>query len=526
MMWGLMELWTLKNSLISLIFSILLIFPAVAGESSSDFDFLHGASFKFSDGVPFVRVHVKTYGKTLDIRGIDSFSCNGKEYPADSVSFEMNKFTPAEIKYKLVFKEISMRELKNYESMLEEWNGRTGLKTEVYVHGAIFSINTSKIDNREYFIASPGLLDQSVGESVLEKYRNMFPEENLFLIPVLNKPASPLIKAVHKSGNTVQCKDIVYLKKGDGGPVFAGNDEYTGMKGQFITAMSEKGLDLGAEAPVEELIEKILPGEMFLSAPLETLKAQAVAARTDIFMQLGKRHVPEPWHICSEVHCQKVLWNGKVDPKFADAVRQTYGQIILYDGSYIARAPYCSSSGGRTENIMNVWFTAEKPYLSGIWDGENPPKLDLSRESDLEKFLDSDFGEDNIPMNKKHRWTVEFTQNGMDELLAKSMNIGSLQSIKALKRGTSGRIYKIEFKGDKGSRIVYGELNIRKILNNMYSSAFVVKNLNGKWTFRGAGWGHGVGMSQIGAISLGKKGFDFKYMLKRYYPGTEAVKIY
>lgn len=526
MMWVLMESWTLKNSLILLIFSMLLIFPAVAGENSSDFDFLHGASFKFSDGVPFVRVHVKTYGKTLEIRDIEGFLCNGKEYTADRVSFEINKFTPAEIKHKLVFKEISMRELKNYESIIGQWNGRTGLKTEVYVHGAIFSINTSKIDNREYFIALPGLLEKENAESVLEKYRKMFPEDSIFLIPVLNKPAESVINAVYNNGKSVQCNDIVYLKKKDGSIMYAGNDEYTGMKELFITAMSEKGLDLAAEASVEALIEKILPGEMFLSAPLETLKAQAVAARTDIFMQLGKRHISEPWHICSEVHCQKVLWSASVDPKFADAVKQTYGQIILYDGSYIARAPYCSSSGGHTENIMNVWFTAEKPYLSGIWDGDAPLSLDLTKESDLEKFLDSDFGEDNIPMNKKHRWTVEFTQKGMDELLAKSMNIGSLQSIKALKRGTSGRIYKIEFKGDKGSSVVYGELNIRKILNNMYSSAFIVKNLNGKWTFRGAGWGHGVGMSQIGAISLGKKGFDFKYMLRRYYPGTEAVKIY
>ena len=516
----------MKNSLILLIFSLLWLFPAAAGEKDSDFDFLHGASFKFSNGVPFVRVHVKTYGKMLEIRDIEGFSCNGKDYAAGSVSLEIKSSVPAEVKHKLVFREISIPELKNYESIIEDWNGRTGLKTEVYVHGAIFSINTSRIDNREYFIALPGLLEKENAEAVLEKYRKMFPEDSIFLIPVLNKPAESVISASYNEGKSVQCNDIVYLKKNNGGVMYAGNDEYSGMKGPFVTAMSEKGLDLAAEAPVEDLIEKILPGEMFLSAPLETLKAQAVAARTDIFMQLGKRHVSEPWHICSEVHCQKVLWNAKVDSKFADAVKQTTGQIILYDGSYIARAPYCSSSGGRTENIMNVWFTAEKPYLSGIWDGDNPPELDLTKESDLEKFLDSDFGEDNIPMNKKHRWTVEFTQDGMDGLLAKSMKIGTLQSIKTLKRGTSGRIYKIEFKGDKGAAVVYGELNIRKILNNMYSSAFIVKNLNGKWTFRGAGWGHGVGMSQIGAISLGRKGRDYKYMLKRYYPGTEAVKIY
>nr|HPG37134.1 amidase [bacterium] len=108
----------------------------------------------------------------------------------------------------------------------------------------------------------------------------------------------------------------------------------------------------------------------------------------------------------------------------------------------------------------------------------------------------------------------------------KSLNIGTIHSIEALARGVSGRIYKAVFKGSGGTETVYGELNIRKILNNMNSSAFIVSKGEGIWTFSGAGWGHGVGMSQMGAISLGRKNKDFKYIMKRYYPGTEVTKIY
>ncbi|HNW82360.1 MAG TPA: SpoIID/LytB domain-containing protein [bacterium] len=516
----------MKNSLILLIFSFICLSPVSAGSYDSEFDFMYGASFTFQNGIPFVRVHIKTYNSGLEIKDISSISCNGHDYPADSVTLNVKSFFPAEVKYKLVFTELSMSEIKNYESIILKWNESAKVSTEVYVHGAIFSINASRIDNREYFIALPGLLDKAGSEKTLEKYRKMFPENNIFLIPVLTKTADSEISVKTSKGETVNCRKIVFIKNNNAAQMSAGNDKYSGINSFFITASSDSKLELAGEDSVENLIQKILPGEMFLSAPLETLKAQAVAARTDIFMQLGKRHVAEPWHICSEVHCQKVLWNTKIDQKFNDAVKQTDGQIILYDGSYIARAPYCSSSGGRTENIMNVWFTAEKPYLSGVWDGDIPPALDLTKESDFEKFLDSDFGEDNIPMNKKHRWTVEFSQNEIDALLEKSLNIGKLKKINALKRGTSGRIFKIEFIGDISSQTVYGELNIRRLLKNMYSSAFIVKNENGKWVFRGAGWGHGVGMSQIGAISLGKKGHDFKYMLKRYYPGTEVVKIY
>lgn len=510
----------LKNILKWLIFSIFL-FTSLSAQEDIDFRLKHSASFAFKDSIPLIRVHVKDLESGVKIEGLDSFKCNGKIVKAENIQVVVKDFKKADVKYRLSFQEISRDQLKSYQFLVDEWAKRTGEKVGIYVHGAIFSISKSRIDNREYFITIDKALEKKDASGLLAKYRSRYPGNNISLIPVLNSTSSSVL-SVKTNVKEYQCSNAVELRINGAMTIDGTNYKEENF---FLVAASASKISLAAEASVENLVERILPGEMFLSAPLETLKAQAVAARTDIFMQLGKRHVSEPWHICSEVHCQKVIWGQNIQDKFTQAVKETKGEIILHDGSYVARAPYCSSAGGHTEDIRNVWFTAEKKYLKGIWDGDEPLNLDLRRESDLEQFLKTDYGEDNIEMNKRHRWTKEITTEQMDKYLSK-FKIGKITKLKPVKRGVSGRIYKMDFIGTKGKETIYGELNIRRLLDNMYSSAFIVRKYRNKWVFKGMGWGHGVGMSQIGAISLGRKDKTYKYILKRYYPGTEVKSLY
>ena len=496
----------------------------LSADISQEFDFLHSASFSFKNSIPYIRVHVKSYENGTKIENIKSFECGNSEISAKSFTFSVGSFNPAVVKYRIAFQELAQNELRSHAEKAKLWSLKTGMETEIFVHGAIFSINKSTIDNREYFITSKELFDKDESEKLLNKFRELFPDHNIVSIPVHESNANSLINVKTDEGKSYKCPNLLLIHPKSG--FMAGDDSYPGEKNYFLTPVSSSKGELVIEDSVENILQRILPGEMFLSAPLETLKAQAVAARTDIFMQLGKRHVSEIWHICGEVHCQKVIWNGKIDKKFVQAVRETEGEVILFNGTHVARAPYCSSSGGRTEDIRNVWFTAEKPYLSGVWDGDEPLQLDLSKEADLRTFLQSDYGEDNIKMNKRHRWEVRFSEEKIENLLNARKKIGKLVSINALSRGVSGRIYKIEFVGSAGKLTVYGELNIRKILDNLYSSAFLARKEGDEWIFSGMGWGHGVGMSQMGAVSLGRKGRDFRFILKRYYPKTEISKIY
>ena len=506
------------------LFLCLLFVQALQADISKEFDFLHSASFSFRNSIPYIRVHVKGYENGAKIENIKSFECGNSEISAKSFTFSIGNFTPAVVKYRIAFQELAQNELKSHAEKSKLWSLKTGMETEIFAHGAIFSINRSTIDNREYFIVSKEIFEKSIAEELLSKFREMFPDQNIVSIPVHETNAKSEIKVRTDDGKSYKCPDLILIHPKAG--FMANGDSYPGDKNYFITPLSGSKGELVIEDSVENILQRILPGEMFLSAPLETLKAQAVAARTDIFMQLGKRHVSEIWHICSEVHCQKVIWEGKIDSKFVQAVKETEGQVLLFNGSHVARAPYCSSAGGRTEDIRNVWFTAEKPYLTGVWDGDEALDLDLSKEEDLGKFLTSDYGEDNIKMNKRHRWEVRFTQEKLNELVSLRKNIGNVNEIKALSRGVSGRIYKIEFVGNAGKLTVYGELNIRRLLNNLYSSAFLARKEGEEWIFSGAGWGHGVGMSQMGAVSLGRKGKDFRFILNRYYPKTDISKIY
>ena len=511
------------HKFIAFFFTVFLLF-SLSADISQEFDFLHSASFSFKNSIPYIRVHVKSYDNGAKIENIKSFECGNSEIKAGSLTFSATNFTPAVVKYRIAFQELAQNELKSYAEKSKLWSLKTGMETEIFVHGAIFSINKSTIDNREYFIVSKELFEKSKAEELLGKFRESFPDHNIVSIPVHESNASSVINVKTDDGKNYKCPNLILIHPKAG--FMAGGDSYPGDKNYFITPLSGSKGELVIEDSVENILQRILPGEMFLSAPLETLKAQAVAARTDIFMQLGKRHVSEIWHICSEVHCQKVIWNGKIDSKFVQAVKETEGEVLLFNGSHVARAPYCSSAGGRTEDIRNVWFTAEKPYLSGVWDGDEPLDLDLSKEDDLAKFLQSDYGEDNIKMNKRHRWEVRFTQEKLNELVNSREKIGNINKINALSRGVSGRIYKIEFVGSTGKLVLYGELNIRKLLDNLYSSAFLALKEGEEWIFSGAGWGHGVGMSQMGAVSLGRKGKDFRFILKRYYPKTDISKIY
>jgi SpoIID/LytB domain protein len=489
-----------------------------------DFEHLHSASFSFVKSVPQIRTHIKSYPSSVFVSGLSGVECGEKKLETEEASISLLSFKNSEIIYILALQELSRTELPNYEKIKENWKKKVPCELEIFVHGGIFSINETRVDNREYYIALRERFDHSKAQKLLQKYRSEYPGQSVSVIPVMMKPSSLKISVNTGNGKKgIVCNNALYLKVKNRLKV---NDDVYDLSGNYyLTSTKNKKLELAAQEDIEKLVERILPGEMFLSAPLETLKAQAVAARTDIFMQLGKRHITDPWHNCSEVHCQKIKWEQKIQDKFKQAVTETKGAVILYNGTHVARAPYCSSAGGRTEDIRYVWFTAEKPYLKGVWDGLSPLELDLTKESDLRKFLDMDYGECNLDINKRHRWKVSYTQSQIDGFL-KKRGIGSLKKIIPVKRGVSGRIYKIRFEGTEGSETVFGELNIRRMLNNMYSSSFLVTRDQENWVFEGMGWGHGVGMSQMGAISLGKKGKDYKYILNRYYPGTAVVKLY
>jgi len=306
------------------------------------------------------------------------------------------------------------------------------------------------------------------------------------------------------------------------------------------------------ELPLEKYLMGVVPSEMPASYPMEALKAQTVAARSEVLAKIGIKHLNDPFDICGTVHCQVYSGITNIHERTNEAIEATRGQVILLNNK-VAEAVFSSCCGGHTENKVNVWNPPDSPHLQGYWDIADDSKLDkdefdLTTEFDTERWINSKpdvwcnaAAHGDIPVILKKaervfRWTVTFPHRELEGIIRRKSgeDIGTLINIIPLKRGLSGRLMEIEIQGTKRNIKVQRELNIRRVLSKsyLYSACFSIDVEYGEtgaplnFIFKGAGWGHGVGMCQVGAGVQAAKDRTFKTILHSYYPGTDIKKIY
>jgi len=304
------------------------------------------------------------------------------------------------------------------------------------------------------------------------------------------------------------------------------------------------------ELPLETYLKGVVPSEMPVSFPAEALKAQAVAARVEAVTKIGVRHPFEPFDLCDDVHCQVFTGTSKVADASSRAVESTRGIFMIYRKE-LAEAFYSGLCGGHTENNENVWLMDAKPYLRGVLDrdgsGRSRLRTSLQEEKNLRKWVDSspnvfcNTTRGNVPASvgyskKYFRWKVEYTRSQLEAILREKTgrDFGALVDLVPLKRGVSGRLKELEVVGTKERFVLSRELPIRQALSKstLYSAAFYVSKRGGpnglpdKIILKGAGWGHGVGMCQIGAAVMAHKGFKFDQILRHYYTDVFLEALY
>lgn len=304
------------------------------------------------------------------------------------------------------------------------------------------------------------------------------------------------------------------------------------------------------ELPIEEYLKGVVPSEMPSRFPLEALKAQAVAARVEALAKRGLRHPNDPYDLCDDVHCQ--VFSGKTRETAATnrAVSSTKGIVMVYRNNLV-HAFYSAVCGGHTEDNENVWFMKALPYLRGRLDVGKPIRLRLStalqNENSLKKWIDAKPNvfcntlKENIPdyllySQKYFRWKFEIDRGELQKIIEGKTgeSFGDLIDIIPKRRGVSGRLIEIEVIGSKKKFTITGELNIRQSLSKttLYSACFYVEKkgkhggLPEKFIFKGAGWGHGVGMCQVGAAVMARLGYKFDRILKHYYKGITLERVY
>ena len=302
------------------------------------------------------------------------------------------------------------------------------------------------------------------------------------------------------------------------------------------------------ELPVERYLTSVISSEMSATASLEFLKAHAVISRSWLLAQMNKRQRQEKggaaffsfikkddelirWYdrddhtlfdVCADDHCQRYQGITKQSsPAVEQAIQATRGQILAYEDE-ICDTRFSKCCGGQTEEFQYCWEDTPKPYLVSFHD----PYCNTNDKHILSQVL-NDFDQETPDF---YRWTVEYTQEQLSELVNRKLkdDFGTITDLIPLERGKSGRIWKLKIVGTKKSFTIGKELEIRRALSetHLYSSAFEVEKQGNCFILHGSGWGHGVGLCQIGAAVMGEQGKTYDEILLFYYRNAIIKQLY
>ncbi len=296
---------------------------------------------------------------------------------------------------------------------------------------------------------------------------------------------------------------------------FAGRLRFI-VEGDKIRAVNRIGL--------EDYLLSVISSEMRADAPLEFLKAHAVISRSWVMSNL-RTH--DRFDVCADDHCQR--YQGldlAVGQNVRDAVDRTWGSVLTYDGS-ICDARYSKCCGGKTELFSTCWEDRDYPYLQSVPDAPEggEPYCSTADEGILGKALNSY----DLKTKDFYRWEERIGRSELSELVRRRTGIdfGTIESLEAVERGPSGRIKYLKIKGSKAEKTIGKELAVRRALSESHlkSSAFEIEWKGDTCILRGKGWGHGVGLCQIGAAVMAEKGFSCAEILAHYYPGTKLEAL-
>ena len=345
-------------------------------------------------------------------------------------------------------------------------------------------------------------------------------------------------------------------------------------EGELILFVEEDKICVVNRLDVEAYLKSVISSEMSASSSLEFLKAHTVISRSWLYAQLlpnrnnncstlGYETADEivRWYarenhtsfdLCADDHCQRYQGiSHKENEKVNKAVVETAHIVMVCDGE-VCDARFSKCCGGMTERFSACWEWEDKSYLQAFRDvGDKAGFVDLTNEKNARTWIetmpesfcntyDREILEQvlngyDLETNDFYRWSVLYRQSELSQLVSERSGIdfGVIEALEPVERAASGRLVRLRVVGSKRSVVVGKELEIRRWLSSshLYSSAFIVDTYNDEqsgelcFLLKGAGWGHGVGLCQIGAAMMGAKGFSYKDILLHYYPGVELKDI-
>jgi len=454
---------------------------------------------------------------------------------------------PAKLREWTVMAHFAAEDGLDAEIEMAKWK-KKGFQTRLFEVGTIFAVQGDVLDTRETLVAVNPVA-QGKGLAKSRQMQEHYGVETTVHTELVRRPQGTIIArngsveirntsvlwfASEKPKGTIEVKNVVVGGSGSQLETRRADRRYFGSV--YVTVGRDGKLTAVNAVAADDLLKGLVPSEIFPDSPMEALRAQSVAARTELLQKLGARHFGDPFLLCSSQHCQVYSGAGHEHKRTNSAVHSTRGQVMIDANKDLVDARYSATCGGHSENNEVVWGGEADPTLRGRLDGPaNATFRNGVTSSNLRKFLDSP-GDSYCAKTKyskgRYRWKVTVDADTLSNRIASQHpSVGRLQKLVPLHRGVSGRITKLRLVGDNGSSEVQGELVIRRLLGGLRSSLFRTtvigpSNRPERFEFNGAGFGHGVGMCQVGAIGMAGAGAKLSAILSHYYTNISLRRLY
>ncbi|NOZ61920.1 MAG: SpoIID/LytB domain-containing protein [Calditrichaeota bacterium] len=460
---------------------------------------------------------------------------------------------PAEIRYQVragIEKDKSLAEERAQELRDE------GLVVTIRCVGMELQTKNLLIDNREYWIAVGDFADKKSAQEFRQSREN--PGEYAVIENIVSQATATIELAGQKFAAPIR----IVPENPTRDTHITVSDIVIGIEfhWQKLEDLDYRGIvEIGVnnsgklvvvnEVNIEDYLTSVNSSEMTSDCPLGLLEAQTVAARSTVFATMGKHHYNANFHLCSDDHCQCYHGKKREQDISRQAVENTWGEVIMYENE-VCDARYSKICGGIIESYHNVWENRKIPYMMSAIDSDKPLEFPANTEEEAKKLIDSEpdcYCNTNLyqlppklanlySTENLFRWTVEYKREDLENLIKKKTgeDIGELQDIEPLERGDSGRLIYLNLVGSKKTLKIGKELEIRRVLSesHLYSSLFYVEKETAadgkvkKFILKGGGWGHGVGLCQVGATVMAMKNIPYPDILKHYYQQIRLEKLY
>lgn len=422
------------------------------------------------------------------------------------------------------------------QAYLNEWRNK-GFDPLVETYGMQFQVDGDRIvDNRIHWISLARFGSAGEAEALQQRLSR---EEQVWAWTRAEtvQPGSATIAIVDANGQSVtrmptplriETEAALHVAKVDSGFWSERRDDRVYRTPLKLDVGPGAILELTGHISLEEYLRGVLPAEMPASWPIEALKAQAVAARSEVLAAMAGKHRLEGFDFCATECCRAYRGLAGHQPSTDAALRATIGEVMVADRKIVPTV-YSSSCGGWTENNENVWSGPLNPVLRGVADMPSASATAPMLSNDaVRAWLAQGGSHGYCSGSQDFRWSRTLSRSELSNHLSQQGHaIGTVQRLEGEVRGVSGRLRSLRVVGSNGTVTLDRELNIRRAFGGL-PSALIVWNANGdgSYTFRGAGRGHGVGLCQHGARGMSEHGRDYHQILTHYFTGVAIERIH